>query len=300
MRNKNLIYRFNVFQKERFPFAILVFTTLAVVLSSLIINIPAKDTISKHWVEVLIGTITCLLFMFHIRVLDEYKDLEFDGQYHPERPVQRGIIKLKELRFLDIVGLIIQAFLNLFFSLTSFLYWLIALIYTLIAGKEFFIKNWIRKHFYLYNILNLLQLFLLQIYLYALIDKNFSLKNSLLTIHFIFALLNALLLEFARKMYSKDDESKGKDTYSSRLGVKLASLSYSGIYIIIYGLFLYILFKLTHEFTIFYYSLIPLSLIILSTMLYLTMNNKLSTTIVKGAAILFYLSTHLLLVFTRI
>jgi 4-hydroxybenzoate polyprenyltransferase len=300
MKNKSLLYRFNAYQKERFPIAVLIFTTLSVVLSSAVIVLTIEDSIVNHIPAIIIGTITALLFMFHMRVFDDQKDKQFDTDYHPERPVQKGIINIKELNFLNAIGLSIQFLLNVFFSLYAFLWLVLALGYSLIARAEFFMKQWIKKRFFLYNVLNLLQLFFVQIYLYALFNPEFSWENPLLFIHFIFALSNAALIEVGRKLKRKNEETEGRDTYSARLGMKFASVLFAGVYLTIYWMFSYMLFSLAETLTLFYISLIPLGIIITSTIIYLSWDNKLSPKLVEGSAILFYLSTHLLLAFTRV
>jgi 4-hydroxybenzoate polyprenyltransferase len=241
MNYRNLLSRFNEYQKERFPFAVLTFTTLSVVLSSAAVAVTTDIPLSSLKIQIIIGTLTCLLFMFNIRVFDDFKDKSFDNQFHKKRPVQRGLISLKELNIINLISIAIQVILNLFMSINAFIYWILAMCYSLIAKKEFFIKKYIRKTFILYNFLNLMQMFFLQIYLYALIEPNFSFKDPLLFIHFIFVLSNAVILEVARKMKSKREESKGMDTYSGRYGVKKSAFIYSGSYLVTYLLF-YIIF----------------------------------------------------------
>ena len=180
------------------------------------------------------------------------------------------------------------------------LFLLIAFGYTLIAGKEFFIKNWIRKRFFLYNFLNLLQLLFLQFYLYSLINPNFSFQNPILTIHFVFVLFNVGIIEFARKLKSKSEETDAKDTYSSRLGIKKSVLVYLLICFIVYGLFIYMLSSLGFSLIIFVISLTFLNLVILTSLIYISKNNKTSSLILQSFAALFYISMHLLLVFTKI
>lgn len=295
MKNKNLLYRFNEYQKERFPFAVLIFTTLSVVLSSAAV-VDNNLSLVSQWKNIVVGTITCLLFLFNIRVFDDFKDENFDDEFHKKRPIQRGLISLTELNIINLIFLIIQTILNFFISLYAFMYWALALIYSLIARAEFFMKNFIRKKFILYNTLNLFQMLFLQIYLYALIEPDFSISNSLLAIHFIFVLTNAVILEIARKLKGNEEESLGKDTYSGRYGVKTASIIYAVSFLITYLLFLVILLQLSHSIVILIVSLAPLLLIILSTINYYMKRNKLSSKIVEGTAILFYLSMHLLLV----
>ena len=297
---RNFFKRLYEFQNERFQAGVLIFTTSAVVLSSVAVSLPIGETISNFLPEILISIFTLLLFMFHIRVLDEHKDYDFDSKYHKDRPVQRGLITLKELLIVNIIGLLIIFSLNIFLPQRALLFLLIAFGYTLIAGKEFFIKNWIRKRFFLYNFLNLLQLLFLQFYLYSLVNPNFSFQNPILTIHFVFVLFNVGIIEFARKLKSKSEETDAKDTYSSRLGIKKSVLVYLLICFIVYGLFIYMLLSLGFSLMIFVISLTFLNLVIFTSLIYISKNTKTSSLILQSFAALFYISMHLLLVFTKI
>jgi len=298
--NRNFLKRFIEFQNERLQIGILMFTTTAVVLSSVAVSLPKGEMIFNFIPEIITSIITLLLFMFHIRVLDEHKDYEFDSKFHKDRPVQRGLITLKELLITDIIGLFVIFLINLFFPIRAITFLLIAFGYTLIAGKEFFIKKWIRKRFYLYNFLNLLQLLFLQFYLYSLINPNFSFGNPLLSIHFIFVLFNVGIIEFARKLKSSSEETKAKDTYSSRLGIKKSVLFYLLICFIVYGLFFYMFWNLNFTLILFAISLIPLNLVILTSLIHLSKNNKSSSLSLQGFAVLFYISMHLLLVISKL
>jgi len=297
---RNFFKRFYEFQKERLQLEVLIFTTSAVVLSSVAVSLPPGGNLLSYWKEIIVSFITLLLFMFHIRVLDEHKDYYFDSKYHSDRPVQKGLISLKELLILDIIGLVILFVLNIFFPFRAIIFLFIALGYTLLAGNEFFMKNWIRKKFFLYNFLNLLQLLFLQFYLYSLIDPNFSFKNILLTVHFVFVLFNVGIIEFARKLKSKYEETDAKDTYSSMLGIKKAVLVYTLICFTVYGLFIYMFSILGFKRILFALSLTFLNLVMLSTLIYMSNNNKTSSLLLQGFAALFYISMHLLLVFTKL
>ena len=79
---RNFFKRFCEFQKERFQIEILIFTTTAVVLSSVAVSLPEGKFIFNFLTEIFVSIVTLLLFMFHIRVLDEYKDYDFDSKYH--------------------------------------------------------------------------------------------------------------------------------------------------------------------------------------------------------------------------
>jgi 4-hydroxybenzoate polyprenyltransferase len=298
--NRSLLKRFSEFQDERLQLGILIFTTTSVVLSSAAVSLPPSESIYNFSTEIIISIITLLLFMFHIRVLDEHKDYDFDSKYHKNRPIQRGLITLKELLIIDIIGLTIILVLNIFMQSKALIFLLVALGYTIIAGKEFFIKNWLKKRFFLYNFLNMLQLLFLQFYLYSLINPNFSFRNMILFIHFIFVLFNVGILEFARKLKSKSEETAANDTYSSRLGIKKAAIIYIMICFVVYALFLHMLLSLKFNMIIFAISLAFLNLVVLSTSIYLSNNNKTSSFLLQSFAALFYISMHLLLVISKL
>src|SRR3989338_5769586 len=112
---KAFLSRFNRYQLERFPFAVLTFTTFAVVAISFAISLPATDSLLHHATAIIIGTLTGLLFLFHMRVSDDHKDNWFDATYHKNRPIQAGIIKLYEIRWLNRIGLAAQVLLNAVF-----------------------------------------------------------------------------------------------------------------------------------------------------------------------------------------
>jgi len=294
MKNSNIIHRFNAYQKERFPFVVLIFTTLSVVLSSAAV-VKKGSSIFELWLPIVIGTITCLLFMFSVRVFDEFKDRKFDNKFHAKRPVQRGVITLNELNYINYLFIMVQALINVFFSLSAFFYWILAMIYSLIARVEFFMRDYIKKKFILYNILNMFQIFFLQIYLYILIEPRLSFKNPLLYIHFVFVLSSAAILEVGRKLKAKGEKSKGNDTYSGRYGINRASWIYASTYLFTYLLFIIILIGIGFSNLIFLLSLVVLILMINSNIFYRIKGNELSTKIISAVAILFYLSIHLLI-----
>lgn len=292
----SFVKRFYIYQKERFPFAVLIFTTLAVVLSSAAVSQGNSLDILRDWKAITIGTITCLFFMFSIRVFDDHKDRHFDDTFYKKRPIQRGLIELSELNRMNFISILILGILNLIYSTYSFVFLIAAFSYSLLAKKEFFMKEYLRKRFILYNLLNLFQILLLQVYLYSLLFPGFNLTNPLLSVHFIFVLVNAAILEVARKMKSSEDESKGKDTYSGRYGILKASVIYLVICLISFSLFLFMLFKLHYSINILMISIFSVCLVMTSIIIYFINRNKISSDILQGIAILFYLSMHLLLV----
>jgi len=248
--------------------------------------------------EMGLGTVVCLLFTFHMRVLDEHKDREFDDTYHAHRPVQRGLITLGELRALNAIGLALQGILSLALSPKASLWWLLAVGYSFVAGREFFLGAWIRSRFFLCNFLNLLQLMILQVYIYALIRPDFSWNDALLAVHFAFMIANAGVLEVARKLKRRSEETEGRDTYSARLGIPGASVLYLSLCAFVYALFSVMRVSLPEAPAVLYASTAPFALVILVTLTYACRDWKGIGSAVQATAVLFYLSMHALLAFT--
>ena len=86
-----------------------------------------------------------ICFLFRQRAIDELRDFKHDAQYFPNRPLHRGLITKQQLIALGISALIIELFLVLVIG--SILQYLIVLTFTFLMAKDFFIKQWLEKHF---------------------------------------------------------------------------------------------------------------------------------------------------------
>lgn len=294
----NFLTRFYKYQKVRFPIAVISITSAAVVLSSAAVSLDGDLNVSENLISLIVAIVFSVLFMFHIRVIDEFRDFQFDSKYHSDRPVQKGVISLKQLMTMNVLALIVQFLFILSLSSRAMFLWFLAFGYTVISGSDFLLGNRIKRKFYLYNILNLVQLFIFQFFLYSIFDPSFSYSNISLTTHFFFATGNVVLLEFARKMKSKKGESKVKDTYSSRFGAGGSALVFVIIALISFGLFSYSMLALRSNIIVFSLSEVALILVALSAIKYTLNNNKTSEILLQGSAAIFYITTHLALAFS--
>lgn len=206
-------YKFYLYQKDRFPILLLLLSLLPVTLSSAAVVSMAKPN-SLH---LLLALLTSIAYLLHIRIVDEHRDFHHDSTHHKDRPVQTGIISLEELRKIDLIMVFAMLAIAFFSSIYSFGISVVLLIYTFFAGKEFFLGEKIRGHFFLYNTVNLVQMFLLQILVYSFFTKTFSIHSLVIT-HFLFTGVGAVMFEFLRKIKTLDTESTGKDTYTWYFG----------------------------------------------------------------------------------
>jgi 4-hydroxybenzoate polyprenyltransferase len=201
----SLVSRLWQYQKERSP--IIALTIMAAVTGGLM----ARFSSVPAW-RSLAAVAIALLYLIQIRANDEIKDFEHDNRYYPHRPVQRGLVTLDELAAISRFCVIGQLLLYLsFLDLRILGFGLLSLGYGYLCRKEFFVRQWIRPHFFIYTFAHYLQLIFLFAAMVAIIQP--ADWGRVL----VFILLNIAVLELGRKNKPSDQDSAG-DTYSSHLG----------------------------------------------------------------------------------
>ncbi len=212
--------RFYRYQQERFPIVVLIFSLFPAVLSS-----GAILTENLTALPVALALIGSLAYLLHIRVIDEYRDFTHDTLHHATRPVQSGVISKRELRYADIAAVVLLMIVAMVAGTGALVMALVMVLYAYLAGKEFFIRENIRRHFFLYNGANLVQMLLLQLFVYAVFANPFPF-TALLWRHFLFITVGTIIFEFVRKLKRPEDDGTGKDTYTHYLGFPNALLVY--------------------------------------------------------------------------
>lgn len=212
---------FYLYQKERFPIVVLGLSFLPAILSSgAVVATPVELTF------VVVAFVVSIAYLLHVRIIDEFRDYEHDLKHHQDRPISAGVITLKELGFIDWLAVVAFLITSLYSSPEALLIALVMLLYSYGARQEFFLGLQFRKYFYLYNAVNLVQMFLLQILIYTIADPTFSF-TALVTVHFLFTITGTVVFEFLRKVKSPGQDGTGKDTYTWFLGLNNALLIYT-------------------------------------------------------------------------
>ena len=161
-----------------------------------------------------------VLFFFHLRVFDEFKDYDHDLKNYPERPVPSGLIKLDELRFVGIIAIFAEILISMFSGVNTVIIYFICLGYSMLMYKEFFIRQWLRSKFTLYIILHEVLVFPLMFFLFSFQVKSFSLLLSPTLIFLsVYLGLGLFLMEVARKIRPHELEVSSKDTYTANYGI---------------------------------------------------------------------------------
>lgn len=167
--------------------------------------------------------IAIILFYFQLRLYDEVKDYALDCIINKNRPLPRGLLNHRQMYH----GLMICIFINIFIFFLqgkeSLLAYLIALSYSFLMYKEFFISKWIRSHLVFYAITHTFVTVLLSFSIFSFLTKlplSLLIQNPHL---FYFALINWCLFnifEFGRKTFAKSEENIAVETYSKYFGQK--------------------------------------------------------------------------------
>ena len=185
--------------------------------------------------------IVCILVMlsafFRLRLFDEIKDYEVDLKINPHRPLARGAVQTHEVQLTIWLLIFFELFVTSLINKTAFFVHSLAVIYSLLMYKEFFIGRFIRPHLTTYAISHTFVSVLFGLSTAAIAFKVNSMKEAFSAIGFFlvnWAYFN--LFEFSRKTFAKEEERANVDTYSSLFkhrGAALLSFSQVVLAIII-------------------------------------------------------------------
>ena len=171
----------------------------------------------------LMGAIVLLCFFFHLRVFDEHKDFADDSRHYPDRVLQRGLITLRHLKVLGGIALALE------FTLAA-LWWpagkpaplvavAIAVGFSLLMLREFFVQAWLRGHMIVYALLHMLVMPLLAMIVLAFATGLYPWQAP--GWFWLYAFVGFFVTfnwEISRKIRIPDDEIEGVDSYSRIFG----------------------------------------------------------------------------------
>lgn len=204
--------KFYAYQKERFPMAILGLSLLPATLSSGVIA-SANPTA----LQISFAVIASIMYLLHIRVIDEHRDYGHDNIHHTARPVQAGNITKEELRHVDFIAVTVLIVIATIVGRAALMATMMMLAYSYVAGKEFFLGERLRRHFFIYNSVNLVQMVLMQVFVYSVFANPIPL-NVLVVTHFLFTTVGTIVFELVRKLKIPGCDGTGKDTYTWYVG----------------------------------------------------------------------------------
>jgi len=217
--------RYFQYLKERFPFEQFVMLSLFFASAAGTGAQMHRNNGIFHPGSLLLATAALYLFLLRLRFFDEFKDFEHDSRYYKNRPVCRGLVTLKELRFGIYAVLALECLIAGISGISSIILFFASLLYSLLMFEEFFLREWLRKHFAVYFISHELLIFPLFLYLMSLNGMPAAgLRQSYFWLLAAFLGFNLFLLEITRKIRPESEEIESRDTYSARYGIKGSAL----------------------------------------------------------------------------
>jgi 4-hydroxybenzoate polyprenyltransferase len=187
----------------------------------------------QYTLRSLLGALTLLFFFFHLRVFDEHKDFEEDSRFHPHRVLQRGVITLADLRVLAAMCIVTEFGLAAVAGRAALTGLVIAFVFSLLMLREFFAKEWLKKHFLVYATSHMLLMPLLSLMVYSFATGRMPWQAP--PVFWVYAFVGFFVtfnVEVSRKIRAPEDEVAGLDSYSKIFGTYGAAWIVLGLRVI--------------------------------------------------------------------
>jgi len=169
------------------------------------------------------GAFMVFLFLFHLRVFDEHKDFEIDAATRPDRPVQRGLITLDQLKVLGVIVVLGQIALAVAPGAKIAAIYAIPLLYSVLMYFEFFAKEWLSARLIWYALTHTIVMSLLALALAVRFSMRADLGLSTALLGLLALCLTSFFaLDTLRKTWAPETEVEGLDSYSKRYGLPAA------------------------------------------------------------------------------
>ena len=222
--NQPLLRRLWIYQAERFPLAttavsLAVFCAAGINVTALLAGTALPGTMAYA-----VAWVASMVVFFQMRVCDEHKDHAIDCRYRPERPVPRGLISLRTLRGLGLLGIPPAAALVTVHEPILLVILAVVWIWLGLMTVEFFVPAWLKARPLPYLVSHMLILPLIALLVTACawaIDPGKAPDG--LAFLLILAFLNGIVLEIGRKVRAPANEREDVETYSATWGVRPAT-----------------------------------------------------------------------------
>lgn len=219
----NNFQRFVIYQRERFPLAKTV--PLLAVFSAASINVSAvlasRPLPALTWYGV--GFLLSLILFFQMRAADEWKDLDADRLYRPERPIPSGLVKLRTI-LLVALGLAPIALLAAF-GISNGVAALLGLVWLWLVAMtfEFGLSRWLIANPVFYLLSHMAIMPLIDLLLTGIEWSSHGGPEPALSVFLALSFVNGCVLEIGRKTWAPESEREGVETYSRLWGSRNAA-----------------------------------------------------------------------------
>lgn len=220
----SLLKRLHLYQAERFP--LVKTSVLLAVFSSASISVSAQLAARPLPSPAIFATIwlVTMIFFFQMRACDEWKDLEDDRRFRPERPIPSGLVSLRLI--LAMAGFCCLFALGLTASVDRDLLVPLAIVWLWLGLMtfEFFVPDWLKQRPFLYLVSHMAIMPLIDLFVTAAewLPKALG-PPAGLWLFLLLSFTNGCVLEIGRKVWAPENERRGVETYSGLLGPRRAA-----------------------------------------------------------------------------
>ncbi len=175
--------------------------------------------------RLILASAVAILFFFRLRCFDEIKDYAVDLEVNPTRPLARGLLTVGQVKRMFVGVTVFELLITGALGVAALGAHLIAVAYSYLMYKEFFIGRRLRPHLTTYAVTHTFVSVLMALSVMAQLTGT-PVTRFPATL-FGFALVNWALFnvfEFARKTFAITEEVSGADSYSRRFGPRGAVL----------------------------------------------------------------------------
>ena len=167
----------------------------------------------------LLGAVIMLCLFFHLRVFDEHKDYIDDCRYFPQRVLQRGLISLRDLKILGGIAIVLEWLLGAWLGWAPLVSILVAQAFSVLMLKEFFCRDWLRRHFLTYAMSHMLIMPLLALVVFSAATGRYLWEAP--AWFWLYAFVGFFVTfnwEVSRKIRAPEQEIEGVETYTKVFG----------------------------------------------------------------------------------
>jgi 4-hydroxybenzoate polyprenyltransferase len=205
---------------------ILAFSSGAVSFSAMLRAGDGAGASRVRLASIMVAFVVSFLFFFQLRVADEVKDFADDAQWRPYRPVPRGLVTLRELAVLGVLGMAIQLAAVCWLAPRLVLPVLVVWAYMGLMWHEFWAHEALKKRPFTTLWTHMLVIPLIDFFATAcdwLAMSGWHRPHIGLVWFLLASFFNGVVFEIGRKIRAPEDEEVGVVTYSRVWGRASAS-----------------------------------------------------------------------------
>lgn len=219
--------RWYIYQKERFPLLqyipLMCLFGFCAVSYSVHLDFPDARLSDISALQYIAAAATTLFWFMLMRIADEHKDFAEDSKYRPYRPVQRGLVALKELKAIGVALGLLQIAMAILINFRLLFMLAIVYLWYMLMCKEFFVPKWLKPRHTTYLLSHMIIMPFISLYATAIewVPREGVLSFGLF-VYMISSFCDGTVIEVGRKLRAPENEEYGVDTYTHIWGPRRA------------------------------------------------------------------------------